>query len=839
MSDISANRFRSGESDQFDTPETSSTGNWLPSIMLLALGGVVLWLAFHELDQRDPRTLYNPWTYAVAVPFGLIFISTLLNTFVSPFVERSLQATFLLSVLAHLLFLATVGNFVVFSRPWSDVFDELAQQRQQLVTQQTQRLQAQRARQYLHSSNSGSSLPEADHFRPAPTEHEPSELAKNPTRAEHAIDRVDLAPNPDIELEPTPTPSTASLQRRSSERSELEPSEGILWPALERTEAGGRVGPAEQSSRPVTDADSLASQVSDSVESTQASSSHLRHKRGGRQPDAMQLPELGRLQGPDWASIPNVSSGRTGAMPSRSVAQRGDGDASAEDVARLSGSGGNIDRAAIGLNRPSADPPRLGSDQDALTQELPDEAPVVAANRSSASRSTRSASSSARSQLPPAIDLPPNAISGRAEPEMLAHRDSLTRRSIDASDTLTPSPMVGSIRIERSRIGDSRGPTSNVAVPKPAFSQRLNRLDDNPTSEATPMEPQTEVAIERGLEFLARYQRPDGSWRLQDFDTEVLIRSDTAATALALLSFQGAGYTHLQSKYAKQVDRAIEFLALHQKANGDLYIPQDPASDQNAWLYSHSIASLAMCEAYGMTQDERLRPIAQKAVDFMVASQDPQRGGWRYRPGVGSDTSVTGWYMMALQSGKLAGLEIPPDTFRAIEQYVNHAQVGPTAPHLYRYNPFAPDTNEQRHGLRPTAVMTSVGLLIRLYLGWHRERPEMLQGANFLLQHIPQHGSTARSLRDTYYWYYATQVIFHVGGDHWKRWHEALYPLLIESQQPDGPMAGSWAPMQPVPDLWARYGGRLYVTSMNLLSLEVRYRHLPLYEATLNNAIDQ
>jgi hypothetical protein len=32
--------------------------------------------------------------------------------------------------------------------------------------------------------------------------------------------------------------------------------------------------------------------------------------------------------------------------------------------------------------------------------------------------------------------------------------------------------------------------------------------------------------------------------------------------------------------------------------------------------------------------------------------------------------------------------------------------------------------------------------------------------------------------------------------------------------------------------LWAKYGGRLYVTTLNLLSLEVNYRHLPLYDAT-------
>jgi hypothetical protein len=298
------------------------------------------------------------------------------------------------------------------------------------------------------------------------------------------------------------------------------------------------------------------------------------------------------------------------------------------------------------------------------------------------------------------------------------------------------------------------------------------------------------------------------------------------------LAFQGAGYTHLDSKYSMQVGRAIAFLSKNQRATGDLYIPQNPVSDQNGWLYSHAIASLALCEAYGMTQDENLRPVAQKAVNFMVASQDPKRGGWRYRPESGSDTSVTGWYMMALQSAKLAGLEVPSTTFDGIKNYVERAQVSSEESHLYRYNPFAPDTDQYRYGLRPTAVMTSVGLLIRLYMGWQRNDKEMMDGASYLLTHYPQNGTPKESRRDTYYWYYATQVIFHMGGDYWKRWHDTLNPILIRDQVREGRYTGSWDPREPVPDLWANYGGRLYVTTMNLLSLEVSYRHLPLYEST-------
>lgn len=386
-------------------------------------------------------------------------------------------------------------------------------------------------------------------------------------------------------------------------------------------------------------------------------------------------------------------------------------------------------------------------------------------------------------------------------------------------------------RFSRETIGGPLAGGVTGSVPAPAFRQRIDRLKDEDSGDG-PIGPQTEQAIERGLQFLAKHQRPDGSWKLQDLDKDVLIHSDTAATGLCLLAFQGAGYTHKQYKYAAVNERALKFLIARQKPTGDLYIPQDPASNQNAWLYSHGIAALALCEAYGMTQDPELKAPAQLAVKFMIDSQESQRGGWRYRPGVGSDTSVTGWFMMALKSAQLAGLDVPKSAFERMRKYVQASQASTAEPHLFRYNPFAPDTPEQRHGLKPTHVMTSVGLLMRLYLGWQRDLPEMKAGTDYLLDHLPDPGTPQATKRDTYYWYYATQVLFHMGGDRWKKWNEKLRPLLLDSQVLEGELTGSWDPYLPSSDLWARYGGRLYVTTLNLLSLEVHYRHLPLYEAT-------
>jgi hypothetical protein len=46
-------------------------------------------------------------------------------------------------------------------------------------------------------------------------------------------------------------------------------------------------------------------------------------------------------------------------------------------------------------------------------------------------------------------------------------------------------------------------------------------------------------------------------------------------------------------------------------------------------------------------------------------------------------------------------------------------------------------------------------------------------------------------------------------------------------------LAGSWDPTAPIPDRWGPHAGRLYVTTLNLLSLEVQYRKLPLYDEAI------
>ncbi len=411
-----------------------------------------------------------------------------------------------------------------------------------------------------------------------------------------------------------------------------------------------------------------------------------------------------------------------------------------------------------------------------------------------------------------------------------------SRRAQEQSEQLQPS----NTRFVRRDAGGPASIETTAALPTDAFRRRSQRLGELAEGGLGQVSPKTEEAIELGLVFLTRHQASDGSWSLTEFGAgqagyqqeSASMQSDTAATALALLAYLGAGYHHKADKYQKVVSSALDYLVSNQNPEGDLHAAQDSESSRVVALYSHAIAAIALCEAYGMTQDPQLQTPAQKALDFIVATQHTDRGGWRYIPGQGADTSVTGWMIMALKSGELANLQVPDEAFRRIDRWLDLAQASRSERHLYRYNPYAPDTQEQRHGQKPSKTMTSVGLLMRLYRGWRRDDQWMIRGADYLMQNLPEMGTSRNNERDTYYWYYGTQVMFHMGGQHWETWNSRLHPLLVETQLGEGPMAGSWNPRLPVPDRWGPQAGRIYVTTMNLLSLEVYYRHLPLYEET-------
>lgn len=329
----------------------------------------------------------------------------------------------------------------------------------------------------------------------------------------------------------------------------------------------------------------------------------------------------------------------------------------------------------------------------------------------------------------------------------------------------------------------------------------------------------SERAVSSGLRWLAAIQRKDGSW---DF-TEVggapnpgtLQGGQMGATAMALLCYLGAGHTHAsETDYSPHVSKALSYLISNAKFIAN---EADLRGDVtgNGGMYIQGLATIALCEAHALTrrraEDKNLKATAQSAIRFIEQAQDKD-GGWRYQPREGGDTSVVGWQVMALKSGRAAKLRVKSDSFYGAKRFLTRVQADGGA----RYGYTGPDTR------RPST--TAIGLLCRMYMGWKRDKEPLARGAAYLAKQGPIRD-------DSYYNYYASQVLHHWGGEEWKQWNEELRPRLVRAQIRKGPATGSWNPV----DRHAGQGGRIYETALSIMTLEVYYRHLPLYRRSAVN----
>ncbi|MDB4664429.1 terpene cyclase/mutase family protein [bacterium] len=316
----------------------------------------------------------------------------------------------------------------------------------------------------------------------------------------------------------------------------------------------------------------------------------------------------------------------------------------------------------------------------------------------------------------------------------------------------------------------------------------------------------TQEAVKLGLEWLKRNQTKNGSWSMRGpFNDRGFTENKAAATAMALLAFLGDGHTHKKGDYQEVVERGIKWLVSQQDREG--FFANDSRSHEQ--MYAQAQATIAICELYGMSGDSWLRPHAQRAIDFAEKAQS-DAGGWRYERNFDSDTSMTGWYVMALESGRSAKLEVNISVLSRVMLYLDDAASYDGAAYGYQARS------------APSAAMTAEGLLCRQYIGWKRDHPPMLRGITALLEDTPFNIAD----QDVYYWYYATQVLHHYGGAPWRAWNDVMKVELPLAQVKTGRESGSWAPQR---DRWGKNSGRLYTTCLSLYCLEVYYRHMPLY----------
>jgi hypothetical protein len=357
---------------------------------------------------------------------------------------------------------------------------------------------------------------------------------------------------------------------------------------------------------------------------------------------------------------------------------------------------------------------------------------------------------------------------------------------------------------------------------------------------------ESEAAVARGLAWLAAQQRGSGSWEFDPKAQGMKHKDFTTSTGMALLPFLGAGVTHKTAdhKYQKTVSRGLDFLVANLNVKTGKFNFGSPQ-----YMYGHAIATVALCEAYGMTRDRALKEPAQIAINFIIQAQ-AANGSWGYQPGVAGDTSIVGWQIQALRAAQLSKELIVPDkTVKAAMTFLDSVASG-SRKAVYGY---------AGPGGGPGTSLTAVGLLCRCSVdGWGPDSGGMeeavpgLFGSPILRFPLPSDKPdlaqndpsraprTTRELKanptmpELYYYYYATQVVHVFGGTEWQEWNEGPEDLtgkraggmrdwLIKLQnQKDEGLLGSWGPDA---GTIGSHCGRLGSTCLSLLTLEVYYRH--------------
>jgi len=343
----------------------------------------------------------------------------------------------------------------------------------------------------------------------------------------------------------------------------------------------------------------------------------------------------------------------------------------------------------------------------------------------------------------------------------------------------------------------------------------------------------SEAAVAAALQWFASHQLPDGSWDVDHRPGQCNGRcpnpgnrenSRIGATGLALLPMLGAGQTHIEGDYMPAVKAGLAYLVSRMKIQD-----QRGGMVDGGNYYSHGLAAIALCEAYAMTQDPDLAGPAQLALNEIVYAQDPVGGGWRYAPRSPGDTSVAGWCLMALKSGHMAGLAIPPVTVQRANFFFNSVTDEDGFRHRYLLVPsgFVPPLPGDKPTFNYSRSTSSVGILSRMYLGWKKQDPPLEAAVKWLGKSGPWiEGQRGNASTNLYFNYYATQIMRHYGDKPWENWNSTMRDFLVNSQVKIGHPNGSWY----FDSAHSESGGRLFSTSLATMILEVYYRHLPLYK---------
>jgi hypothetical protein len=300
----------------------------------------------------------------------------------------------------------------------------------------------------------------------------------------------------------------------------------------------------------------------------------------------------------------------------------------------------------------------------------------------------------------------------------------------------------------------------------------------------TQVPPEVERIYERGLRYLSSAQNADGAYPGQ-YGTE------PGVVGFAIMAMLAHGDDPNHGPYSKAIKRGVDYILKNQGENG--YIGSS--------MYNHGFATLALAEAYGALQDERIGPGLKKAIELIISSQDKNRfKGWRYSPDASdADSTVSGACFVAMIAARNAGLKIPDKNLDEALKFFTDCQ-----------NPGSGEIGYMPRSGSHGGATTAIGVAAFAYAR-KKDSPTFAKALKAMKGNDEGGGSYPFYLE-----YYAAQAYFQGDFKSWQEWNEKQIKRLVEMQNDDGS--------------WDQGLGPATSTALGLLSIALNYRYLPIYE---------
>jgi prenyltransferase beta subunit len=336
-------------------------------------------------------------------------------------------------------------------------------------------------------------------------------------------------------------------------------------------------------------------------------------------------------------------------------------------------------------------------------------------------------------------------------------------------------------------------------------------------------------AIDKGLNYLAKTQRADGSWLSQGYQGSY----PSVATSLAAMAMLSSGSTPSSGPYAHNVSKAMRYLLSVAEAPAGGGQPDGliagPGSEGRS-MYGHGFATLFLAQCCGMGIDKetevRLHTVLDRAVKVIQNSQSnlgpalKGAGGWYYTPdGKNDEGSVTVTQLQALRACRNVGIKVNANNIERAVAYLKYCQ-NPDGGICY--SAASRGSSTQAISAAAIACFYASGIYDRAAGGAEGTEAVMVDKLiKYVRQNVVPNALGGGQGHDFYIRMYLSEAWYVRGASNaaaageWKEYYRSVTKKLLNEQAPDGSWAGDQV-------------GTAYGTGIAVMVMELPYGYLPI-----------